>query len=80
MSDSAEVSIITRRIHETMPIRRQIQRLNSVNAMHMLGHVPVAVEHGLRADCFRQKGESLDDWRERLKALLRQLIKERDAA
>ncbi len=64
------VHAVTKRLHEMMPVIRQIKTLSSLNASQRIGFEPVPVDGHLPVTCRRREVETLDAWRDRLRALL----------
>lgn len=70
ITKSQQVYAVTRRIHELLPAIKQIKILTNLNASQRLGFEAVDCADDLPAGCGRFDGESLDDWRLRLRAMV----------
>ena len=80
VSDSHRVHDITARIHENIPLMRQVRRLHGLNASQILGMEIVPLETGLDAAYQRREPESLECWRDRLELALNHNITARGVA
>lgn len=61
---------MTKRIHELLPVLRQIRVLNSLNASQILGDEKIVNAPELPVSCKRRSGEGLGAWKDRLVALV----------
>lgn len=66
VKDPQKVHQITKRIHELLPVLRQIRILNSLNASQVLGVELVSRAPDLPVNCHRKSGEGLVVWKDRL--------------
>ncbi|MEW8253748.1 MAG: hypothetical protein AB2747_05300 [Candidatus Thiodiazotropha taylori] len=70
VKDPKKVYAVTKRIHELLPVLRQIRVLNSLNASQILGDERIVNAVALPVSCKQKPGEGHGAWKDRLIALV----------